>query len=57
MTGAVRPNGAKQAKHQKERQMQRTNPIQLLDTINAGPFSKMLQLQIKIFLVQFSTAC
>jgi len=57
MTGQVCPNDAKRAKHQKERQMQRTNSIQLLDTIYDGPFSKMLQLQIKMFSVQYSTAC
>jgi len=57
MTGQVCPNGAKRAKHHQERQMQRKNSIQLLDTINATAFSKMLQPQIKPFSVQFSTAC
>jgi len=49
MTGQVCPNAAKRAKQHQERQMQRTNSIQLLDTINATAFSKMLQPQIKTF--------
>ena len=35
MTAQVCPNGAKRTKHHKQRPMQRTNSIQLLDTINA----------------------
>jgi len=57
MTGQVRPNAAQQVNQHQERQMQRTNSIQLFDTINATAFSKMLQPQIKPFSVQFSTAC
>ena len=36
MTAQVCPNGAKRTKHHKQRPMQRTNSIQLLDTINAN---------------------
>ena len=57
MTGQVRPNAAQQVNQHQERQMQRTNSIQLLDTINAGLFSKMPQPQIKLFSDHFSTAC
>ena len=57
MTAQVCPNGAKRTKHHKQRPMQRTNSIQLLDTINATAFSTMLQPQIKPFSVRFSTAC
>ena len=38
MTAQVCPNGAKRTKHHKQRPMQRTNSIQLLDTINATAF-------------------
>ena len=55
MTAQVCPNGAKRTKHHKQRPMQRTNSIQLLDTINATAFSTMLQPQIKPFSVRFST--
>ena len=34
MTAQVCPNGAKRTKHHKQRPMQRTNSIQLLDTID-----------------------
>jgi hypothetical protein len=57
MTGQVCPNDAKQVNQHQERPMQRLNSIQLLDTINAGLFSKMPQPQIKLFSDQFSTAC
>ena len=43
MTAQVCPNGAKRTKHHKQRPMQRTNSIQLLDTINATAFSTMIQ--------------
>ena len=49
MTGQVRPNAAQQVNQHQERQMQRTNSIQLFDTINAIAYSKMLQPQIKTF--------
>ena len=45
MTAQVCPNGAQRTKHHKQRPMQRTNSIQLLDTINATAFSTMLQPQ------------
>jgi hypothetical protein len=57
MTGQVRPNAAKQVHQHQERPMQRVTSIQLLDTINATAFSKMLQPSIKPFSGQFSTAC